>query len=147
MSVIQPAPFIRLLAAALYDTLLVIALWFLIGFASLPFTHGEAIPARHLGFSALLFGATAAFFLYFWTHGGQTLGMRAWRLQLRREDGGPVNTTRAALRLALAVPSWCICGLGVFAMFLDARRRTLHDRLSGTEVILAPAPAPGTRPR
>ncbi|OGI41569.1 MAG: hypothetical protein A2150_00620 [Candidatus Muproteobacteria bacterium RBG_16_64_11] len=39
------------------------------------------------------------FYGWFWTRGGQTLGMRAWRLRLTRADGGPVTWRRAALRI------------------------------------------------
>lgn len=128
------------MAAAVYDGLLVIALWFLVGFVALFFTGGDAVPTASPVFSVILYTLTGLFFVVFWTHGGQTLGMRAWRLQVRRPDGAPVDTRRALLRLLLAVPSWLFLGLGIFAMFFDDRRRTLHDRFSDTEVILAPAP-------
>lgn len=137
---VRPAPLIRRVAAAIYDGMLVIALWFLIGFIALLFTGGDAIPTADPVFTVLLYTVTGVFFIVFWTHGGQTLGMRAWRLQLRRPDGSPLDTRRAVLRLLLAIPSWLFLGLGVFAMLFDDRRRTLHDRFSDTEVILAPAP-------
>lgn len=140
---IRPAPLGRRLAAVIYDSLLVIALWFLAGFAALPFTGGQAVSQGHPVFMLLLYGILAAFFIWFWTRGGQTLGMRAWRLQIRRADTGQgISLTQAGLRLLLAVPSWGFFGLGVLAMLVDPQRRTLHDRLSGTEIILLPPPAP-----
>lgn len=140
---VRPAPLLRRLAAALYDSLLVIALWFLLGFVALIFTGGEAVPARHPVFLVVIWGTTALFFIVFWTRGGQTLGMRAWRLQVRRADGGGHMTTGwAVLRLIWAVPSWLLGGIGLWLMLFDSQRRTLHDRLSGTEVILIPPPRP-----
>lgn len=142
---IRPAPFGRRLGAFVYDGLLVIALWFFVGFIALLFTTGEAVPVGQPVFSSILFGLTALFFIVFWTHGGQTLGMRAWRLQIRRVDGQPLRAKQALLRLALAVPCWLFAGLGVIAMLFDDQRRALHDRLSATEVILIPPPnAPKT---
>ncbi len=139
-AVVRPAPLIRRLAAGIYDGLLVIALWFLVGFAALPFTGGEAVATASPVFTVILYTLTGLFFVVFWTHGGQTLGMRAWRLQVRRPDGGPVDVRHAVIRLILAVPSWGLMGIGVLAMYLDDRRRTLHDRFSDTEVIVAPPP-------
>lgn len=145
-ALIRPAPLGRRLAAALYDLLLVLALWFAVGFAALPFTGGEAVATGHPGFALLLYLLTALFYLGFWTHGGQTLGMRAWRLQLRREGGGPVDLPRALLRLLLALPSWGLAGLGLLAMYADDRRRALHDRYSGTEMVLVPFSRDAPRP-
>ncbi len=138
--IVQPAPLIRRLAAGIYDGLLIIALWFLVGFVALLFTGGDAVPTASPVFSVVLYTLTGLFFVVFWTHGGQTLGMRAWRLQVRRPDGSAIDLRRALIRLILAVPSWAFFGLGVLAMYFDDRRRTLHDRFSDTEVILAPAP-------
>lgn len=84
------------------------------------------------------------FFGWFWTHGGQTLGMRAWRLQLRREDAGPLNWPRAVLRYALAWPSWLLLGVGVLWSLIDSRKQAAHDRLAGTEVVLLPKPTPSS---
>ncbi len=91
----------RRLAAAVYDGMLVIALWFLVGFIALLFTGGDAVPMHDPVFTVILYTLTGVFFIVFWTHGGQTLGMRAWRLQVRRPDGGPVDMRHAVLRLSL----------------------------------------------
>ena len=92
---IRPAPLMRRLGAALYDSLLIIALWFFVGFAALPFTGGQAVSVANPWFATAVYGLSALFFVFFWTRGGQTLGMRAWRLQLRRSGGGRLSPTRA----------------------------------------------------
>jgi uncharacterized RDD family membrane protein YckC len=137
---VLPASLPKRLAAALYDALLILALWFVLGFAALIVTGGEAVPRGNLVFSSLIYAVTAAFFIGFWSKGGQTLGMRAWRLQLRREDGGPLTPAVAALRLVCAIPSWLLLGLGMWNILVDSRRRSWHDRLSRTEVVYIPAP-------
>ncbi|EVT76229.1 RDD family protein, partial [Vibrio parahaemolyticus V-223/04] len=41
------------------------------------------------------------FFVFFWTRAGQTLGMRAWKMQiLNAKDGAPITATQALIRLA-----------------------------------------------
>ena len=78
------------------------------------------------------------FFGWFWTHGGQTLGMRAWRLQLRRIDGQNLAWSTALVRFAGALLSWLPLGLGFFWIAFDPQNRAWHDRLSKSIVIVLP---------
>jgi uncharacterized RDD family membrane protein YckC len=73
------------------------------------------------------------FFAGFWTHGGQTLGMRAWRLKLISIGGDPVNWKQALWRFAAAIPSVSAFGLGLFWLLLTGSVMP-HDRLSGTRL-------------
>lgn len=135
----QPAGLFRRLGALFYDWLLIIALWFVLTALLLPFTGGEALPSRgpwHWAYQTLLWLAALGFYLGFWRKGGQTLGMRAWRVRLVDEEG-ETPTLRAMLRRALwAVPSWGLLGLGILLMLLDPERRALQDRMSGTRLIV-----------
>ncbi len=135
----QPAGLFRRLGALFYDGLLILALWFVLTALLLPFTGGEAMPERgpwHWAYQALLGLSALAFFLGFWRKGGQTLGMRAWRLRLV-DEAGQTPTVRAMLVRALwAIPSWGLLGLGVLALYLDPKRRALQDRMSGTRLIV-----------
>ena len=78
------------------------------------------------------------FFGWFWTHGGQTLGMRAWRLQLRRIDGQNLSWSTAVVRFTGALLSWLALGLGFFWVALDPQNRAWHDRLSKSIVVVLP---------
>lgn len=79
------------------------------------------------------------FFVYFWTHGGQTLGMKAWRLRVIREDGAELTQTDALRRLLLGWLSLLCCGLG-FLWSLWPPRLAWHDRGSATRLVLLPKP-------
>lgn len=125
----------RLLAAA-YDLLLIMAIWLVAGFAALPFT-GQIEPDNHY-YTAYLFLVTFAFFAWFWVRGGATLGMRAWRLRLIQPDGRNINLPQAMLRFVAAFFSWLFLGLGFLWMLIDKDKCTLHDRLSGTRVVVLP---------
>lgn len=133
-----PAPLWRRLAAAIYDSLLVAAIWMAVGVLDLLLRTalGAGNSPRLLG--AALFFAMFAYFGLCWTRGGQTLGMKAWRLQLRALDGGAVRWSAAALRYALAYPAWLLFGLGVLWSLVDPRRRGWHELGSGTELVLLP---------
>jgi len=74
-------------------------------------------------------------------HGGQTLGMRVWRLRLYALHGGPVEPKQAALRLLAAPFSIAVLGLGYIWVLIDRERRTWHGRISGTRLVLLPQAA------
>lgn len=133
--------FARRCAALAYDGLLLAALWMAMSALLLALSGGWlADPERPLwlvyALRASLVLVTGLFFAGFWTHGGQTLGMRTWRLQLvDSSNTGPVRWTQALLRLAAACLSAGALGLGFFWVLIDRDRRSWHDRLSGTHLV------------
>ncbi|WP_395340559.1 RDD family protein [Ningiella sp. W23] len=74
-----------------------------------------------------------AFFLWFWKNGGQTLGMRAWRIRIYNlQEDHPVGYGRLLLRLVSAFG-----GLGTLLVLLDYKHKlALQDRVTHTEVLL-----------
>lgn len=104
---------LRRLAAIAYDSLLLLAVLFIASWAALPFTHGEAVHANNPLFTSYLFLITFFFFAWFWIHGGQTLGMRAWRLRVQLRDGNPIGWWHALLRFLTGLPAWGLLGLGI----------------------------------
>jgi len=125
----------------LYDGLLLVAMWFVATALLLAMSGGSlADPDRPWWLlNTLRVGlvlVTFAFFAGFWTHGGQTLGMRAWHLKLISANGNPVNRKQALWRLMAAIPSIGALGLGLIWLLLDREHCALHDRLSGTRLIL-----------
>ncbi|ROO29071.1 hypothetical protein SAOR_04715 [Salinisphaera orenii MK-B5] len=132
-----PAGLLRRLAAAVYDLFLLVALWLIAGLALLPFHGGEAVDGHNPLVRLYFLFVPYLFFSWFWTRGGQTLGMRAWRMQVRAADGGPVEWHHAVRRYAGAWVSW-LSIVGMLWCLVDAQRRCLQDIVSGTEVIVYP---------
>jgi len=131
----------RRLAAGSYDLVLVIALWVMATLLLIVVRGGEPVPTGNLLYQAMLLLLAAGFFAGFWAWGGQTLGMRAWRMQVRGQDGEALTPGRALLRLAALLPSMLPLGLGLLWVLFDREGLALHDRLSGTRVIVLPAKA------
>lgn len=73
-----------------------------------------------------------SFFLWFWKHGGQTLGMRAWRLKIYNlKDEDDIGYGRLFIRLITA-----LLGLGTLLVLIDYKnRQSLQDRIAQTEVL------------
>ncbi len=117
-----PAGIFRRLAALFYDLLLTVALLFIATFAVLPFTSGEAITRQSAGGVAYLYQGwlLAVAFAYFgicWVRGGQTLGMRAWRIRLVAAAGAVPGWRLAVLRFAIGtfLASTALMGIAVLA--------------------------------
>lgn len=128
----------RRLAAIVYDLLLLGAVLFAATAAILPFNSGDAFRPDQYFYPAYLIGVSFLFFGWFWTHGGQTLGMRAWKIKVLTADRNPINWRQAALRFFSALLSWLILGLGFWWILLDKQKRGWHDRLSQTQIFFDP---------
>jgi len=137
----EPAGLPRRLVALGYDLLLITALLFLFTLVLVMArdARGSGPPGTHW-LQLAAFAISAVFFCYFWTHGGQTSGMRAWRIRVVREDGGPVGWGSALLRFVAAWLSALPLGLGYWWSLFDPQRRCWHDKLSHTAVIFEPKP-------
>jgi len=84
---------------------------------------------------AFLLAVFAAYFLWCWLRGGQTLAMKTWRIRLVAADNSKVTARTALLRFAYAlvlVPTL----VGIAWALLDRDRQFLHDRLAGSRLIL-----------
>ncbi|MCG8434830.1 MAG: RDD family protein [Gammaproteobacteria bacterium] len=123
------------LAAVVYDGLLLTAILFLATAVLLPFTGGAAIKAGNVFYFLYLVGVCFLFYGWFWTHGGQTLGLRAWKLKLVSVNGSDITWRAAGVRFLAAVLSWLLFGLGFIWRLLDREDVTLHGRLSKTKLI------------
>ena len=127
----------------LYDLLLTVAVLVVVTVPFLPLTGGEAVTAdRHallrVAYQWILLAVIVFFFGWFWTHGGQTLGMVAWRLRLQRADGSAITWADVIKRMAAALIAWAPCGLGYFWIWIDRDKLAWPDRWTGTRVVVLP---------
>jgi uncharacterized RDD family membrane protein YckC len=132
---------LRRLAAIFYDCLLLFAILTLAdALVVLPlgvlYDIQPAVIAAHPAFRLYLLAVIVGFFCWFWLRGGQTLGMRAWRIMLVRDDGRRIGLRDVMLRQALAVLSWAAFGVGFIWSLFDAERLTWHDKLTATRLVL-----------
>ncbi|MDG2516936.1 putative RDD family membrane protein YckC [Lysobacter sp. OAE881] len=131
--------------ALVYDMWPVIAMWMV---ASLVFTvgftmSGHASRENIAPFSALQWVLwlvcwliTGAYALLSWRRGGQTLGMRPWRLKVVADDGVSAPVLRAlVIRFAVGSVSLLLGGFGFWWAWVDRERLTWHDRASGTRMV------------
>lgn len=148
----------RRLACFVYEGVLLFGVLMVAGFV-----YGLLTQQRHAlvgmrGLQVFVFLVLGTYFSWFWSHGGQTVAMKTWRIRLLMQDGQPVPTARAAMRYVLswlwflpALAGTYLAGarsgaaialavtLGVLAYAalsrLNPQRQYWHDRLCGTRLV------------
>lgn len=147
----------------LYEGLLLFGVLMVAGWLYAALTQQRHALSGKTGLQLFLFLVLGIYFIWFWTHGGQTVAMKTWRLRVLRADGEPLTQGRALARYLLAwlwfLPALLtlhLSGLkgggatagvllaGVLAYAAASRlhpqRQFLHDALCGTRIVDAPQP-------
>ncbi|MFQ3234992.1 MAG: putative RDD family membrane protein YckC [Paraglaciecola sp.] len=144
------AGFIRRLAAIIYDTLVATAVGMCAAMVMLVtllllvennvldkngYEHFSDLIQHSVLYQSIMQVWVAAwvigFFMWFWCHGGQTLGMRAWRLRLFSTSDAPLGYGRALLRMIFSLG-----GLGTLLVLIDFKHKQgLQDWIAQTEMI------------
>lgn len=148
----------RRLACFVYEGVLLFGVVMIAGYLYSSLTQQRhALEGRH-GLQAFMLVVLAIYFVWFWSHGGQTVAMKAWHIRLVGVGGRPVSQARALLRYVL---SWIwflpalgmarvaglhgggelfgIAAVGVLAYaalaWLHPQRQFWHDAVCGTRLI------------
>lgn len=133
----------RLLAATIDLTLLcaidVAVLYFTLRLCGLTLIQLGVLPAVPLLAFFWLLGAS--YVVVFTAAVGQTLGKMALGIMVVTNHDEPVGIRHAVLRGLGYTVSALPLGLGFVPIFFGARRRTLHDRLADTRVVVGRAAA------
>lgn len=157
----QTAPGIfRRMACFIYEGVLLFGVLMLAGYLFSSLTQQRhALQGRH-SLQAFLFVVLGIYFVWFWSRGGQTVAMKAWRLRLVSRDGSTVSQARALCRYLLSwlwfMPAllavwlsdlhspgvaFALLAAGVVAYASLARlhpsRQFWHDVACGTQLVTA----------
>ncbi len=133
------ATLLRRLGAIVYDTLLLLALLFLVTVPFIARRGGQPVEAGDSPlYQVCLACVIFAFFTGFWSYSGRTLGMQSWGLRVETPVGDIPSFKVASIRFAAAILSWLPLGLGFFWQLWDKETLTWHDRLSGTRLVHYP---------
>ena len=131
----QHVSLLRRFGAILYDFFLLITVLFIASFLVVIPTGITPEDRFFFLFQAYIFLVAFIFFAWFWIRGGQTLGMRTWKMKLITEDGSKLTWGKALIRFVIAMLSWLALGLGFLWSLWDKQHRTWHDIASKTRLI------------
>ncbi|MGF1721465.1 RDD family protein [Vibrio kyushuensis] len=149
---LPPAGLMRRFGALFYDSLIVMAILMMSGGLIVailealvalgavdytPYIDASDLLGNHPIWSPIytfyLVAIAVYFFVFFWTRAGQTLGMRAWKLQIQNEQGGAISVTQALIRLATSA-----FGLANLTVPFDPQKRGFQDIWAKTKVVVLP---------
>lgn len=125
----------------LYDSFPVVALWLATSALVLALRGNQPLAplsAGQFGLFALCWTISGVYFVWSWSRGGQTLGMRPWRLRVVAANGTPASWRALSLRYLIASVSLIVAGLGFWWSLFERERRTWHDLGSGTRLLRQP---------
>lgn len=131
----RTAGLFRRLFAIVYDGFLLIAILFLTTAIANALKGGDAISpddTYYYLYVIVIFVLCFLYFTWFWLHGGQTLGMKTWRMRVVSDEGNALNTEQALKRSIFAIVSLSFFGLGYLWAFVDKKNRCWHDIASKT---------------
>lgn len=149
---------LRRLACFVYEGVLLFGVVMVAGYLYSALTQQRHALQGKLGLQLFLFVVLAIYFTWFWSRGGQTVAMRAWRIRLVDHAGQPVSQQRALARYVLAwlwfapalLTAWLsglhssaaifgllalgVCGYALLARWLPGRQ-FCHDLICGTQLV------------
>lgn len=155
-----PCPLWRRLLALVYDLLVVVAIVMVVGLLCQLATGGKLISTGAstsvpLWYQTLQGLVVAAYFISAWRRGGQTVGMRPWRIRVTTIAGTTPSIQQSVIRLLVAAAPllalllepalglsttlWTMLiawGAWFAVALFNRRRRALHDLAAGTEIRL-----------
>ncbi len=104
---------------------------------SLPFVD-DFVPisqaaSQSFWWGLYLFASVQYYYVWCWVKGGQTVGMKAWKLQLFRVDGQLLSWKEAYLRSFASLG-----GISNLWSLIDKENRGLHDLVFDTRVVELP---------
>ena len=146
------------MACFVYEGVLLFGVVMVAGLLYALITRQQHALVGTTGLQVFVFVVLGAYFVTFWSRGGQTLAMQTWHIRLVTHEGLPVRKTRAVARYllswmwflpALATVWWSglkggastlaallVGVLGYAALtWLHPQRQFWHDAVCGTRLI------------
>lgn len=142
LPIAEQASLLRRIGALIYDGLLVIAIY-AFTIVMIVTVTGEAAIGPFV--QSFIFAEIFAFFIYFWTRYGQTLGMRAWHLSLVNVSGAPLSLAQGVLRFFVGLAGLLALGMGILWVMVDPHRRSWSDLMSDSRIRFVAPETPDKR--
>lgn len=128
----KPAGLPRQIGAILYDALLLFGVLFVV---TAPVVILLEWTYQDPGYTIYIISMIFFYFGWFWTHGGQTLGMKTWKIRLVSTENSKVRWPQAFRRFVTAWVSCLAAGTGFFRALFSKDGATWHDLASNTRLV------------
>ncbi len=122
-------------AAFLYDIFPLLGVFLITSLIVLVIRGGTPVERFSPWFTTLLILELASYYIYSWKVGGQTLGMRAWKMKIfpKNPNQKTLTWSQATLRFIVGVTSTALLGIGLFWKLLSKNHESWMDIASNSE--------------
>lgn len=122
-------------AAFIYDVFPIAGIFLLTSLIVLLVRNGVEVERYSLWFTTVLLAEVALYYIYSWKLGGQTLGMRAWKIKIipNKSNQHQLTWGQAIARFFVGILSTALLGLGLFWKILSQSNRSWMDLVSGSD--------------
>ena len=121
---------LKRIAASIYDLFLLLGVWFAVGSIAV-WINGGIIEIKWIG-PILVFLSTWAFYGYFWSHGGKTLGMAVWKFEIYSLDNKKITFSQISIRYLFNILTFLLLGIPLVYMNISKKNLSISDRISRT---------------
>ncbi len=128
-----PPSFSSRFLCGIYDFMLLIGVWFFVGSVAF-FANGMETLSPNFGILIAFFSAWG-FFAYFWMNGGQTLGMKVWKIKIKSTDSNSILLYQTIIRFLVNCIIFLTCGVLLILINFNVNKLSLSDYLSKTKLI------------
>jgi len=159
---------LRRLACFVYEGVLLFGVVMVAGFFFGIITQQRHALQGQPALQGVLFAVLGLYFVWFWSHGGQTVAMKTWHVRLTDSSGAPVSRLRAAARYVLSwiwflpalacahlsglkgglpVSAVLLAGIATYALMtrFHPQQQFWHDAVCGTQLVDTRSPPPSSR--
>jgi len=119
-------------AAFIYDIFPMLGIFIMTAFIVVLIRNGKAVEQHTLWFDALIVSEIMFYYMYSWKLGGQTLGMRAWKIKIipNNNKQSTLTWTQTSMRFLTGIISTLLLGLGLFWKSFSKDQDSWMDKVS-----------------
>lgn len=121
------------LAALTYDIFPILALFLVTSLILVLIRQGEEVQPRTFWMQGILFIEVFLYFTYSWKKGGQTLGMRAWKIAIK--DPHLMSWKQVTMRFFAGMASTILLGFGLWSRAFNPSHSTWMDQACGQRIV------------
>jgi len=133
----QKTPLWKHFSAFLYDIFPILGVFLLTSLAILLIRNGIELERFTPWFMILLFSELAFYYIYSWKKGGQTIGMKAWKIKIvpNQKNQMSLSWNQALTRFLTGMLSTVLIGGGLFWKLFNKTNQSWMDLASDSQTV------------
>ncbi len=120
-------------AAFVYDIFPILGILILTSGTILVFRSGNDVQPYTWWFILITYLEVALYYIYSWKIGGQTIGMKAWKIKLKSlNEQEQITWAQSTFRFIAGVVSTLLLGAGIFWKLFSNEQKSWMDLISSS---------------